>query len=364
MRVFERFKKEILETPIIHVPVALKDLELSSEHEIKVSGTTLTLGIGVFKEICATFGFSMALDPMKTAIGNDNAVSMVEIVRVARSYMDKSKKHDIRMTLLVDKRGMVVQGVQRSGFGLNNGIPRIEFFNAVESAINKNNLQITDLSYNKRTDAFKIITRSEDWAFEVPNMRDEEFKSGLSFYWGEFAETAAYFERLVCGNGVTLNSPIVSFDTRIRPNRDLTISPAKFIEMVRSVGKPSENFFNEKVSTLAKTPASYRELHEVSSLCGSRSTLSKEEIEERFGKKSFGKEFAMANGGIHPKNLSQIHQAQIRTHKSRWEIINDYTYIASNHEGLDTVTRNLMFGDAGQMICNKSDLGVQINQIA
>ncbi len=266
-----------------------------------------------------------------------------------------SKQKSLSVTLLVSP-DRVIQRIHKSG---SSWVSTENFFDIVESTIDKSNLLINNMQHD--SDGGIIIgTTNPNSEFNIKgsnlNSSQEVFQGGLNFnrnYAG--VQVDPFLHRLWCTNGLVTKE----FEESIRMSNIDNTSWENFYKNLEKI--EANNFqpkgFADKVKMAAATPASLGEMDRAIQLIKRNSNIDDNSIQPFI---PYGETYnAFKKMGIQPSELSYKQKTNARTNISVWDVVNGITDFASHDYGFEVKdpenTRNSMMVDAGQILTKQYD---------
>lgn len=321
---YEAFKATANGNNLVHKEVLLSDLKIIDSKMIEWKGHFLRMSDGAFTTLVDFLGLTKrVISNVEKVLGEDDQKVLLEAMK--RGMSNKEGKN--ALTLVINKVTQEIEYFQKSA---KDFIPNGSFFKLFEDVMNNHtNMVISNMSLAKGCIEINVV--NNDWEFNIGGLKDEFFKSGLSFvYTPNHIVISPFNERLICTNGMVTREKGLSLILK----RNDAGSVSEFLEKVRDI-KDNEYFvkeFRQRVNRMIKTTASVGELmfahNTVAAHVDMEDVHSRTTI-ERFLPLMFVKaEYLKIRVDVDRLQAAQLAKAQ--THLSVWEVVNGITDIASH----------------------------------
>jgi hypothetical protein len=344
---FDAFKREAISKQPLRKRILLSDLKFHTMDCVEYAGIMLGVNRQGLKDIVRLIGFSVSGgDDLKKSVGEDTAIN---ILNSLKNVIGTVKKE---VTLVVTPDRVITRVTPTD----NNGLISVEtYFDTFERLANVHNLEIQGTSFNSETGAVHISALAGKHEFQVGNLSDEVFRTGLSFSRNlEGIQADPYMHRLVCTNGMVTRQFEESYKLR-------SMEPKMWEEFYRHLDRIEKSGFtptkfNAAVERSINAPASLAELERGCQLLTTSSNIPEAELEIFFkGLKNTYNRFNQV--GIDTTKLTLDQKRNCRTALTNWDVINGITDFASHNYGYEkkaNVDRHLQM-QAGDMLARVPD---------
>lgn len=320
------FRDDVLQNQPIRKTCQLTDISVLSMDTIQFAGLRLGITRQALKDLVKIIGLSISgANDLEKSVGEENAQKFINGLKNA---IGSAKGIQITLVVTPDRWVTRIQRTQATSL-----ISAETFFDMADRVINQHGLDIKFLDFNKGNGNISISTTSPKGDFQVSNISDEVFKTGVNLNRTmDGIQALPFMERLVCTNGMLTRA----FDDTFALRSMDTKMWNEFYQHLERVEKA--NFvpaqFEAKVNQAIQTQASLKELETGMQLLTSQSNLPKEDLEIFFkGSKSC---YNKLNAhGIDPSTLTEAQKATVRTPLSVWDVINGITDFASHNYGYE-----------------------------
>lgn len=322
---FDAFKANAIAKQPLRKRVSLSDLKFQTMDVVQYSGLTLGLSRSALKDIVRIIGFSVSgSSQLEKSVGENTAIN---IINSLKNVMANSKQ-EVTITVTPDR---IISRVSPSD--KNSGISVQTYFDTFERLANVHNLEIQSMNFNEETGGVSISSLAGKHEFQVGQLSDEVFRTGLSFTANQDGIQAdPYMHRLVCTNGMVTRQFEESYRLR-------SMEGKIWEEFYRHLDRIEKNGFvpakfNSAVQISRDSAASLAELERGCQLLTSHSNIQSDELEIFFrGLKHTYASFHRA--GIDPTALTLNQKKNCRTALSHWDVINGITDFASHNYGYE-----------------------------
>jgi hypothetical protein len=202
MENYENFKKEVKDNYPIRKNMTLAELNIDFEDvesrngNISIDGVKLKLSSGAFKSLLKTLKISDSFMGKFTDIFGMN--SRNQLVKVIKTKMATQK--DMKVAIYISPSTMRVVAITDAS---KPYISTDFYFDMVENVINDHQLDVGNMSISSDGN-IQISTVKSNWGFDIPDLKDEAFHTGVIVTAGPTEDIAIdpYILRLVCENGM------------------------------------------------------------------------------------------------------------------------------------------------------------------
>ena len=348
---YNAFKQASMVKQPLRKEINLVDLKFITIDTVDYCGLKLGMSKKAIKDIMSVLGLAQSFGgKLNSVFGEQFTNTLLNTMKDA-----VSKQKSLSVTLLVSP-DRVIQRIHKSG---SSWVSTENFFDIVESTIDKSNLLINNMQHD--SDGGIIIgTTNPNSEFNIKgsnlNSSQEVFQGGLNFnrnYAG--VQVDPFLHRLWCTNGLVTKE----FEESIRMSNIDNTSWEKFYKNLEKI--EANNFqpkgFADKVKMAAATPASLGEMDRAIQLIKRNSNITDHSIQPFI---PYGETYnAFKKMGIQPSELTHKQKTNARTNISVWDVVNGITDFASHDYGFEVKdpenTRNSMMVEAGQILTKQYD---------
>lgn len=344
---FDLFRKEAISRQPIRKTILLSDLRFHTMDAVDYAGITLGLNKSALKDIIRIIGMAQGTSGvLQSAIGEEGAIN---ILNSLKSIIGGVKREAV-ISVTPDR---VITRVALKGGG--TGISAQTYFDTFDRLANDHNLGIQSTHFNPETGAVSISAIAGKHEFQVGNLSDEVFSTGINLSLNQTGISAdPYMHRLICTNGMVTRMFEESFQLRSMDRR-VWEEFYQHLDRIEGMGFAPQKFTSAVLSS-REAPASLAELEKGTALLSANSNIPEAELEIFFrGAKSTYSRFASA--GIDTTRLTDAQKRNCRTALSNWDVINGITDFASHNYGYEkksTADRHLQMV-AGDMLARGAD---------
>jgi len=347
---FDAFKLEAIRNQPIRKTIQLADLKFHTMDTAEYNGILLGVNRQALKDLFSILGITAGgYKNLEQSLGEEVSKNFLNTMKNAIS---SAKSLEVTIAVTPDR---VISRIQKSG--QSDIISAQTYFDTFERIANSHSLDIKTVDFNKGNGNIYISTIAKGGEFQVGNMNDETFHSGLSLSrTADGIQADPFMERLVCTNGMVTRQFEESFKLR-------SMDPRMWNEFYQHLEKIEKSGFvptkfSDKVNQAIHTPASLSELERGISLITGASNIKPEEVEMfiRGTKNSYNK---IHQAGIDTLRISPEQKKNLRTGVSVWDVINGVTDFASHNYGYEKKAnsdRHLQM-QAGDMLSRTFDTG-------
>jgi hypothetical protein len=334
---FETFKKEVKSNYPIRKNLTISELNIDFENPenrnggINIEGVSLKLSSNAFKSLLKTLKITDAFMGKFTDIFGMN--SRNQLVKVIKNKIATSK--DMLVSIYISPSTKMVVAITDAS---KPYISPDFYFDMVENVINDNNLDIGSMSISGEGN-IQISTVKSGWAFDVPDLKDESFHTGVIVTAGPTEDIAIdpYVIRLVCENGL-IGPRRLEMGPRLESNSVDNIN--KFMREVKSLSETNKKFqgiFTNQVQKMSTISASYNEVLKFRDLVSSKVTDKNDARVEAVLDKFFpiGEiQSSYKERGINLETLTNRHWKNAKTDMTTWDLLNSLTDVGSHDYGM------------------------------
>lgn len=325
---FKKFKAKVNNLNLVTKTISYSDIDIISMDEILIKNVPFKLydknvirgflkGLGLNKSVFDSFNSQLKDDSKRLQYLLNN-------IKKTLVYNEKNT-----VNVVINEKSLKVVGFKSSkskNVLSNNGALIL-----LEQTMNNNpGLSIVNGSIDNGGNMM-VTTIDKNNQFEIEGMKDEVFKTGLSFINSPIETSVSSFnERLICTNGMTTTSKEMSIHIRNVKN-----GVVHFVDNVRNytTGNNFNSKFSDQVKLLSNSVASYRELSRASAIL-EKLGMNTTEINNNIGHVDFLNEYARKVGSS-VSNLDITRQKQVKTHIDKWSLVNILTDISSHTKRFD-----------------------------
>lgn len=321
---YDNFKAQTLQSKNVRMDIPLVTLKIVSEKEILVDGKSLRITQGAFLNILKVLGLTEKFLTNFQKATNDKArANLINIMQTAACADTKKQM----ITLVLNQETKHITAVLlANAVSLSTDL----FFKVFEDVYNNNpSMEIKNMS--QRGGNIEISVINSNWEFQVDNLKDEMFHSGLTFIQTPNETVVCPFnERLVCSNGMVVASKGTAIVLKNQPGSDLN----GFISTIRALKgvKFFEEEFKKRAIKLINTRASYAEMNYVY-----KSITAEVDMLDPWVKQKVHQfvdiDYVFHNYMNHKFDVLRCEadmQKKIPTHMSGWELVNALTDLSSH----------------------------------
>lgn len=334
---YENFKKEVRENYPIRKNLTLAELNIDFEDaesrngNITLEGVKLKLSSGAFKSLLKTLKISDTFMGKFTDIFGMN--SRNQLVKIIKSKMSTQK--DMKVAIYIAPSTLRVVAITDAS---KPYISTDFYFNMVENVINDHQLEVGSMSISNDGN-IQVSTVKNSWGFDIPDLKDEAFHTGVIVTAGPTEDIAIdpYILRLVCTNGM-VGPRRLEMGPRLLDNNIDSIN--QFMRDIKGLAETNKKFqgvFSDQVRKMNSISASYSEMLKLRELVASKATDKSDARVEAVLDRFFpiGEAKGMyKEKGINLENLTNRHWKNAKTNMTTWELLNSLTDVASHDYGM------------------------------
>jgi len=339
---FIKFKQEAINNAPVRKRIALSDLKILSIERVEYMGLNLGMSKQAIRDLLSILGISNSgYVNLQSSFGIEQSNNLMNLLK---NGCAKGKLQEVTLSVGADR---YINKIWKSEAGM---LSIDTYFKTIEDVISDNNLNVSAIDFTKNGDGISVSTLSNKSEFQVGNLSNELFTSGLSMNFEKGGIIIdPFINRLICTNGMVSHESQGSF--RIMSNDNHVWNEFyKNIEIIEKNGfMPAQ--FSDYVLLSSKTPASLAELEHGVKLITSRSKFNSENSDMFF--KGYSETYnRLAKAGIDVKTLTAAQKKSVRTPIPVWDIINGVTDFASHNYGFEkeSNTDKWMQVEAGKML--------------
>ena len=344
---FDAFKADAISKQPIRKKILLSDLKFHTMDCVEYAGVMLGLNRQGLKDIIRIIGFSVAGgNDLQKTVGEGSAINILNAIK----NVTTSTKSEVTIAVTPDRViTRVIAGNQSSLISVET------YFDTFEKMANNHNLEIQSTSFNPENGSVSINALADKHEFQISNLSDEVFRTGLSFSRNmEGIQADPYMHRLVCTNGMVTRQFEESYKLRSMETKVWEEFYRHLDNIEKSGFVPGK--FTAAVTQSMSAPASLLELERGVTLLTSNSNIPEGELEIFFkGLKNTYNRYHSA--GIDTTKLTHEQKRNCRTGVQHWDLINGITDFASHNYGYEKKTnadRHLQM-QAGDMLSKTPD---------
>lgn len=334
---YENFKKEVKDNYPIRKNLTLSELNIDFEDvdtrngNITIEGVKLALSSGAFKSLLKTLKISDAFMGKFTDIFGMN--SRNQLVKIIKTKMSTAKDMKVAIYISPSTRRVVAVTDASKPY-----VSTDFYFDMVENVINDHQLDVGNMSISSEGN-IQISTIKNSWGFDIPDLKDEAFHTGVIVTAGPTEDIAIdpYILRLICANGMVgprrlemgprlLSNGIEDINTFMRDIKGLSETNKKF-----------QGVFSDQVRKMNSISASYSEVMKLRELVSNKVTDKNdarvEAVLDRFFPIGDIKN-TYKDKGIMLDTLTNRHWKNAKTDMTSWELLNALTDVGSHDYGL------------------------------
>ncbi len=334
---YQNFKQEVKENYPIRKNVTLAELNIDFENpenrngSIVIDGVTLKLSSSAFKSLLKTLKITDSFMGKFTDIFGMN--SRNQLVKVIKTKMATQK--DMKVSIYISPSTKRIVAITDS---TKPYISTDFYFDMVENVINDNQLDVSNMSISSDGN-IQISTIKSGWGFDVPDLKDESFHTGVIVTAGPTEDIAIdpYILRLVCENGMIgprrlemgprlLDNSIESINTFMREIKNLSESNQKF-----------QGVFSDQVKKMSTISASYNEIMKFREMVASKVSDKNDARVEAVLDRFFPVNEIKADykeKGYNLDTLTNRHWKNAKTNMTTWDLLNSITDVGSHDYGM------------------------------
>jgi hypothetical protein len=322
---FNSFKEEAIRKQPIRKRILLSDLKFHTMDCVEYSGLMLGLNRQGLKDIIKIIGFSVSGgSELQKSVGEESAINILNALKNVTGTI----KREVTIAVTPDR---VITKVSPNS---TSSLISVEtYFDTFERIANNHNLEIQSTSFNSESGTVSISALAGKHEFQVGNLSDEVFRTGLSFSRNmEGIQADPYMHRLVCTNGMVTRQFEESFKLR-------NMEPKMWEEFYKHLDNIEKsgfvpNTFSKAVERSRNSKASLAELERGVNLITQNSNIPEGELEIFFrGLKHTYNKFH--ESGIDTLKLTNDQKRNARTALTHWDVINGITDFASHNYGYE-----------------------------
>lgn len=334
---YENFKKEVRENYPIRKNLTLAELNIDFEDvesrngNITLEGVKLRLSSGAFKSLLKTLKISDTFMGKFTDIFGMN--SRNQLVKIIKTKMATAK--DMKVAIYISPSTMRVVAITDAS---KPYVSTDFYFDMVENVINDHQLDVGNMSISSDGN-IQISTVKNSWGFDIPDLKDEAFHTGVIVTAGPTEDIAIdpYILRLICANGM-VGPRRLEMGPRLLDNSIDSIN--KFMGEIKGLSETNKKFqgvFSEQVRNMNSVSASYNEMLKLRELVAGKATDKSdarvEAVLDRFFPINEVKSMYQ-DKGINLDTLTNRHWKNAKTNMTTWELLNSLTDVASHDYGM------------------------------
>lgn len=334
---YQNFKQEVKENYPIRKNMTISELNIDFENPenrngcLTIEGVNLKLSSSAFKSLLKTLNINDTFMGKFTDIFGMN--SRNQLVKIIKNKMSTSKNMQVAIYISPSTRRVVAITEASKPY-----ISPDFYFNMVESVINDHKLDIGDMSISGDGN-IQISTLKPTWGFDVPDLKDEAFHTGVIVTAGPTEDIAIdpYVLRLICENGL-IGPRRLEMGPRLKSNTldDINV----FMKEIKALGETSKKFqgiFSDQVKKMSTISASYDEMLKFRKLVEEKVHDNKdtrvEMVLDRFFPVNDVKKM-YNDRGIQLDGLTNRHWKNAKTNMTTWDLLNSLTDVASHDYGM------------------------------
>jgi hypothetical protein len=324
-RQYQDFKSEAIAKQPIRKRILLSDLKFHTMDVVEYRGLTLGLNREGLKGIVRIIGFSVSgSNSLNGSVGEEGAVN---ILNALKSLIGGQKRE---VTIVVTPDRVITRVTPTDAQSI---ISAETYFDTFERMANNHDLEIQSMSFSSETGTIGINSLAKNHEFQVGNLSDEVFRTGLSF-----AKTTTgiqadpYQHRLICTNGMVTRQ----FEESYKLN---SLEPKVWEDFYRHLDRIEKHGFvparfTEAVNRSRSISASAAELEKGMQLLMNNSKIQPDQMEVFFkGLRNTQRRFSECN--IDLLKMSNEQKRNLKTGVTHWDLINGITDFASHNYGFD-----------------------------
>lgn len=337
MENYENFKKEVKDNYPIRKNMTLAELNIDFEDtesrngNITIDGVKLKLSSGAFKSLLKTLKVSDSFMGKFTDIFGMN--SRNQLVNVIKNKMATQK--DMKVAIYISPSTMRVVAVTDAN---KPYISTDFYFDMVENVINDHQLDVGNMSISSDGN-IQISTIKSNWGFDIPDLKDEAFHTGVIVTAGPTEDIAIdpYILRLVCENGM-VGPRRLEMGPRLMNNSIESIN--KFMTDVKGLAETNQKFqgiFSDQVIKMNSVSASYNEVMRLREMVANKVTDKNDArveavLDRFFPVNEIKGEYK--EKGYNLDILTNRHWKNAKTSMTTWDLLNSLTDVGSHDYGM------------------------------
>jgi hypothetical protein len=344
---FASFKTEAISKQPLRKRVLLSDLKFQTMDTVEYSGVLLGINRQGLKDIVRIIGFSVSGSAsIEKTVGEGVALNILNGIK----NVIGSSKQEVTISVTPDRVITRVTPTSKSPL-----ISIETYFDTFERIANRHDLEIQSTSFNAETGSVSISALAGKHEFQVGNLSDEVFRTGLSFSRNqEGIQADPYMHRLVCTNGMVTRQFEESFKVRSMEPK-MWEDFYRHLERIEQSGFAPTEFANA-VNRSRNSVASLAELERGIQLLTGNSNIEERELDVFFrgAKHTYNR---LHSSGIDTVKLTPEQKRNLRTGLTHWDVINGITDFASHNYGYEkkpNADRHLQL-QAGDMLTRTPD---------
>jgi hypothetical protein len=323
---YDAFKIDAIRNQPIRKNIQLADLKFHTMDTAEFNGVMLGVNRTAIKDLFQILGITAGgFKSLEQSLGEEVSKNFLNTMKNAIS---NAKSLEVTIAVTPDRVISRINKVGQSGL-----ISAETYFDTFERLANTHNLDIKFADFNKGNGNIYLSTVAKGGEFQVGNLSDEVFHTGMSLSrTADGIQADPFMERLVCTNGMVTRQFEESFKLR-------SMDPRMWNEFYQHLEKIEKSGFvptkfSDKVNQAINTPASLSELERGIGIITNNSNIKPEEIEMfiRGTKRSYNK---IHSAGIDSVKLNDAQKKNLRTGVSVWDVINGITDFASHNYGFE-----------------------------
>ena len=334
---YENFKKEVKESYPIRKNMTLAELNIDFEDvesrngNISIDGVKLKLSSGAFKSLLKTLKISDSFMGKFTDIFGMN--SRNQLVKVIKTKMATQKDMKVAIYISPSTRRVVAVTDASKPY-----ISPDFYFDMVENVINDHQLDVGNMSISSDGN-IQISTVKSNWGFDIPDLKDEAFHTGVIVTAGPTEDIAIdpYILRLVCENGM-VGPRRLEMGPRLMDNSIESIN--KFMTDVKGLAETNQKFqgvFSDQVRKMNSISASYNEVMKLREMVANKVTDKNDARVEAVLDRFFPTNEIKADykqKGYNLDTLTNRHWKNAKTNMTTWDLLNSLTDVGSHDYGM------------------------------
>jgi len=334
---YENFKKEVKDNYPIRKNLTLSELNIDFEDtesrngNITIEGVKLKLSSGAFKSLLKTLKISDTFMGKFTDIFGMN--SRNQLVTIIKTKLATAK--DMKVSIYISPSTMRVVAITDAS---KPYISPEFYFDMVENVINDHQLDVGNMSISSDGNV-QISTIKSGWGFDVPDLKDEAFHTGVIVTAGPTEDIAIdpYILRLICANGM-VGPRRLEMGPRLTDNSVDSINT--FMSEINGLAETNKKFqgvFSDQVKKMNSISASYNEILKLRELVASKVTDKNDSRVEAVLDRFFpiGEVKKMyTEKDIYLDTLTKRHWKNAKTNMTTWDLLNSITDVASHDYGM------------------------------
>jgi hypothetical protein len=334
---YDNFKKEVKENYPIRKVMALSEINIDFEDPenrnggISIDGFKLKLSSGAFKSLLKTLKINDTFMGKFTDIFGMN--SRNQLIKIIKSKLSVSK--DMKVAIYISPSTKRVVAITEAD---KPYISPDFYFNMVENVMNDHQLELGNMSISSDGNV-QISTIKNGWGFDIPDLKDEAFHTGVIVTAGPTEDIAIdpYVLRLICENGL-VGPRRLEMGPRLTQNSVESINT--FMREIKALAETNQKFqgiFTDQVRKMNTINASYNELTKIREMVASKVSDKNdsrvEAVLDRFFPVNETKA-AYKEKGYNLDTLTNRHWKNTKTNMTSWDLLNSLTDVASHDYGM------------------------------